>query len=186
MLAQKGTSLVELLIAMALFGVIMAAVTSAYTLQRHTLAVQEQVNLMTAQAQVAMDLLSREVRSAGTNPFGVALTAVTYDVNQLRLQSDHNGDGDILDTDEDVIYRFDAANRRILRDSGTGNEVMADNIELLQWTYLDKAGNPTMISADIKQLDMTIRSRTARPDRRYTPNGGYRTYILTSRIGLHN
>ena len=186
MFSQKGTSLVELLLALTLFGVILAAVTSAYTLQRHTLAVQEQVNLMTTQAQVSMDLLSREVRSAGTNPFGVALTAVTYDVNQLRLQRDHNGDGDIFDTDEDVIYRFDAANRRILRDAGTGNAVVADNIELFQWTYLDKDGNPTMSSAEIKQLELTIRSRSARPDRRYTQNGGYRTYLLTSRIGLHN
>lgn len=186
MLSQKGTSLVELLIAMTLFVTIMAAVTSAYTLQRHTLAVQEDVNLMTAQAQTAMDLLSREVRTAGTNPFGVALTAVTYDVNQLRLQSDRNSDGDLLDADEDVIYRFDAANRRILRDSGTGTEVVADNIELLQWTYLDQNGNPTAMSANIKQLDMTIRSRTARPDRHYTQNGGFRTYTLTSRIGLHN
>ena len=186
MLSQKGTSLIELLIALTLFGIIMAAVTSAYTLQRRTLAVQEQVNLMTAQAQTSMDLLSREIRAAGTNPFGIALTAVTYDVNQLRLQSDHNGDGDILDADEDVIYRFDAANRRLLRDSGTGNEVVADNIELFQWTYLDQNGNPTATSANIKQLAMTIRSRTARPDRRYTQNSGYRTYTLTSRIGLHN
>ena len=186
MRSQKGTSLVELLIAMTLFSTIMAAVTSAYTLQRRTLAVQEQVNLMTAQAQTSMDLISREVRSAGTNPFGIALTAVTYDLNQLRLQSDHNSNGTILDADEDVSYSFDAANRRILRNAGTGNAVVADNIEVFQWAYLNQSGTPTTMSANIKQLDLTIRSRTASPDNRYPYNGGYRTYTLTSRIGLHN
>src|SRR5919198_1295799 len=95
----------------------------------------------------------------------IALTPVTYDVNQLRLQSDHNSNGTILDADEDVSYSFDAANRRILRNAGTGNEVVADNIEVFQWAYLNQSGTPTTMSANIKQLDLTIRSRTASADR---------------------
>jgi prepilin-type N-terminal cleavage/methylation domain-containing protein len=187
MLSQKGFSLVELMIAMSIFGVVMAAVTNAFMLQRRTLSVQEQVSTMTEQAQTSLDLIAREVRSAGMNPLGTAApTPVTYDINQLRLQSDRNGNGNLLDPDEDVIYSFDGPNKRILRNSGTGNEIVADNIELFQWAYLDQAGVATAVQANIKQLDLTIRSRTARPDRHYSANGGYRTYTLTSRIGLHN
>ena len=185
MLSQKGFSLVELMIAMSIFGVVMAAVTNAFMLQRRTLSIQEQVSTMTEQAQTSLDLIAREVRSAGMDPLGTAgLTLVTANINQLELQSDRNLNG-VRDPDESVTYRFVAADKRIIRNAGT-DEIVADNIELFQWAYLDQAGNVTTDPTKIKQLDLTIRSRTARPDRHYSANGGYRTYTLTSRIGLHN
>jgi hypothetical protein len=38
------------------------------------------------------------------------------------------------------------------------------------------------MSANIRQVSISITARTAKPDPNYTSNGGYRTYTVTATI----
>ena len=119
-------------------------------------------------------------------PLQAAFSGVPYHASQLELRADLNGDGAADDAGEDIIYTYDASARRILRNTGGGNEPLADHIDAFTFAYLDASGNPTTISAQIRQLRVTITARTAKPDRQYAANGGYRTYTLTSLVTPRN
>lgn len=183
---QAGVTLVELLIALAIVGVVMGGLTRMLATQRQVYAVQEQVAVMTQQTQTAMELLSREIRAAGSNPTGAVFTPVTYSATQLELRSDRNGNGTTSDTNEHIIYAYDAANRRITRDAGAGVETVAEDIAVFTFAYLDSAGAATTVNSAIRQIRLTITARTAAPDPHYRTNNGYRTSSLTSLIALRN
>jgi type IV pilus assembly protein PilW len=181
-----GFTLIELLIAMAMTGIILAAIFTFSIVQGQYLSTQEQVNQMVQASRAAMDMLAHEIAIAGYNPTKAPFSGVTYHASQLQLKADVNGDGDADDADEHIIYTYDASTHRILRTTGDGNEPLADNIQAFTCEYLDANGTPTTTSADIRQLRMTITTRTAKPDRQYPTNGGYRTYMLTSLITPRN
>jgi type IV pilus assembly protein PilW len=165
---------------------ILAAIFTFAIVQRQYLSTQEQVNQMVQAARAAMDMLTHEIDIAGYNPTNAAFSGVTYHASQLQLKADVNGDGDADDADEHIIYTYDASTRQILRNPGGGNEPLADNIQTFTWEYLDANGTATTTSATIRQLRITLTTRTAKPDRQYATNGGYRTYTLTSLITPRN
>lgn len=183
---HEGFTLIELLIAMAMSGVILAAIFTFAIVQRQYLATQEQMNQMVQTARAAMDLLAHDLAIAGYNPTKAAFAGVTYDAAQLRLQADLNGDGATDAQDETITYTYNAETRHMLRDAGSGNEPVASHVQAFTWAYLDANGNATAVAAAIRQLRVTITARTAKPDRAYTTNGGYRTYTLSSLITPRN
>lgn len=183
---NAGATLIELLISMAIMTMVMGAITTTFISQRKTYALQEDVAGMTQQAQMALDLVTRELRTAGTNPTGATFTPVTYSPTQLDIRTDLNGNGTTTDPDEHIIYAYDTPPLRLTRDTGSGAQSVAENIQAFTFRYLDSAGQPTAVSSAIRQLQLTITARTARPDPTYAVNQGYRTYSLTSVITLRN
>src|SRR5215510_4595869 len=99
---HTGMTLVEILIAIAIVGVIMGALTNTLVTQRKVYALQENVTGMTQQAQTALEIISREIRNAGTNTTGAVFTPVTYSATQLELRTDSNGNGTTNDTNEHI------------------------------------------------------------------------------------
>ena len=185
---RAGMTLVEILIAMAIIGVIMGALTNTLVTQRKVYTLQENVSGMTQQVQTAMEIITREIRNTGTNTTGATFTPVTYNATQLELRTDRNGNGNTNDPDEHIIYAYDATTRRITRDAGNGAQPLAENIQTFTFDYLDSANPPqaVTVSSAIRQIRVTVTARTATPDPTYTSNGGYRTYSLTSLIALRN
>ena len=185
---ECGFTLVELLIAMAITGIILGTVVSTFITQRKTYALQEQITEMMQNARAAMETMTREIRMAGYHTIGAAFDGITYNAAQLQIRADLNSDGDTTDTDENITYSHDAANLQIIRNevAGAGNQPLVDRIQNFTFNYLDKDGNPTIISADIRQVRITITARTPKPDPKYAANGGYRTYTLTSVITPRN
>lgn len=181
-----GTTLVELLIAMAIVGVLLGGITTSFVTQRKAIAIQNQRGSLIQQAQAALDLLTRELRTAGTNPTGATFTPVTYSPTQLEIQADLNGNGTTTDDNEHLIYAYDATNKRITRDAGSGVQPLVENIQAFTFMYLDSAGNSTTVSSAIRQLQITITAQTSASDPQYTANYGYRTFPLTSLIALRN
>jgi hypothetical protein len=76
----------------------------------------------------------------------------------------------------------------LLRDenSGLGGQPQVDNIENLQFGYLDANGNPTANPADIRVVRVTLRARTNDSDPEYKSDGGYRKRVIASNIHLRN
>jgi prepilin-type N-terminal cleavage/methylation domain-containing protein len=185
----RGMTLVEVLIAMAIVGVVMAGVTRSFVHQRKITAIHSQRVALIQRAQAAMDLVTRESRTAGTNPTGAAFVPVTYHASQLDIRADLNGNGTTdttNDPNEHLLYTYDDANKRITRDAGSGAQPLVEHIQAFTFRYLDSAGADTTVSSAIRQLQLTITVRTATKDSTYTANNGYRTFTMTSLIALRN
>ena len=185
----QGFALVEVLIAMAIGGILLGAIVSTFILQSKSYDVQEQMTEMVQTARAAMDMIGREVRMAGYDPTGAGFEGIPYHGAQLQLLADLRGanptdppDGDTNDPNEDITYTYDAKNLQIDRNTGGGNQPFAENIESFAFTYMDEDGSPTTNAADIRQISLTITVRAARPDPDYAPQGGYRTFTLASLI----
>jgi type IV pilus assembly protein PilW len=185
---NDGFTLIELLISLAIFSVIIGAIFSFSISQRKYLAVQEQINEMVQNARAAMDMISGEVAVAGYDPIGAGFTKIPYDASQLRIYADTNGtaNGVTTEPNEDIIYRYDSGNKRIVRDTGGGNQPLAENVQIFSFDYLDALGTPTTVTVNIRQIRLTITTRTSKPDPQYTANSGYRTFTLKSVVTPRN
>jgi type IV pilus assembly protein PilW len=193
---ESGFTLIELLIAMTIGLIILTALSSTFLMQRKIYDVQEQVAEMVQTARAAMDMMSREIRMAGyaptggtmqrSDPIGAKFVGISYDANKLQIYADLNGDEDTDDSNEGITYTYDAANLQIDRNTGGGDQPFAENIDDFKVLYQDADGNTTSTTANIRQIEITITARTARPDRDYSANSGYRTYTLTSFITPRN
>ncbi|HET9880453.1 MAG TPA: prepilin-type N-terminal cleavage/methylation domain-containing protein [Candidatus Binatia bacterium] len=182
----NGFTLVELMVSMGIGMVILAAVTTTFMSQTRIYNAQEQINEMQQNARGALDILSRELKMAGYKPNGGGFNGVTYSTTQLRVQADLNSDGAISTSstaNEQITYAFDNANEQITRAVGSGSaQILAEHISAFTFNYLDSAGAATTVSANIRQVSITITAKTAKPDPNFTSNGGYRTYTMSATI----
>jgi len=76
---ERGFTLVELLVAMAISGIVMAAVYTAFVTQQKSYTVQDQVAEMQQNARVGLDMIAREVRMAGYGQPDWSIPADTND-----------------------------------------------------------------------------------------------------------
>jgi type IV pilus assembly protein PilW len=187
-LDTKGLTLVELLIAMALSGVVLGAISSTFLMQSRMHRVQEQVNEMTQSTRAAMDMMTREVRMAGYRTPG----GIPYSASQLEIRARLTDDANIDDPNETIVYSYDSTNLKIDRttvETGGTSPVtrpFAENITAFSFAYLTQTGAATTTASEIRQVRITITARTSRPDPDYSQNGGYRTYTLTSLVTPKN
>jgi len=186
---ECGFTLVELLIAMALGLIVLTSLASAFVSQRKTYDAQEQVAEMVQGARAAMEMINSELKMAGYDPTGAGIVGVPYSATQLQILADIDddagtgvSDGDTNDTHENITYTYDSVNKQIDRNTGAGGQPFAENIQAFTFQYYDKDLNTTTTAADIRQIDITITSRTSKPDPDYGQNGGYRTYTLSSYV----
>jgi len=183
---EKGFTLIEMLISMAIGLIIIAALSTTFILQREAYDDQEQIAVMVQNARAAMDIMTREIRMGGYDPTPAGFNGIPYNAGQLQIFADLDGDGNPNNSNEDITYTYDNINLQIDRDTGGGAQPFAENIQAFTFSYLDSSGTPTTTTSDIRQIQITITARTAEPDRNYTPNSGYRTYTLTSYITPRN
>lgn len=189
-----GFSLIELLIAIAISGIVLGAVSSLFIMQNKSYSVQEQVAEMQQNARAAMDMMTREIRMAGPASTGI----VSATANSINFTQDINGDGDTADANENITYSLYTSGgiQKIGRDTGGVNQPVAENIQSLEFKYWDDTvtdyqdsnmlSRPVANPANIRVIQITITAQTANPDPDYTTNGGYRTRTLKSLITPRN
>jgi len=196
---EQGFTIVELLIAMAMTGIILGSMFTFLIGQRKYLAVQEQVTEMVQSMRAAMDLMTREIRMAGYDPSGNAsagIVAATADSFRFTMDITDRAtppgppDGRVDGPNEDITYSLYISEgiQKIGRKTGAlgRNEPLVENVQTLTFVYRGADGNVTITPANIRQVQITIMARTAKPDPDYSTNNGYRTYTLTSSINLRN
>jgi len=167
MKSEKGFTLMELLIAMFVAGIVMAGVYSAYYSQQRSFVVQDEVAKMQQNLRAAMFFMAREIRMAGCNPTGAADAGIkTKDAGTIRFTMDLRGkdlddpaDGDTSDDDEDITYSLVGSEiRRTAKDTGP----VAENIDWLHFDYLDENGAVTASAMQVRSVQITIVARTGR------------------------
>lgn len=170
-----GFSLVELLVVMAMTGMVMTVVYSMFLTQNKSFTVQEQVAAMQQNLRAAMEMMEKEIRLAGYDPSGNANPAIqTATSTMFQFQWDENEDETITTTgDEQITYALSGTDLR--RGSGTGPtyQMIAENIETLDFVYLDANNAVTTALSEICGIELTLIARAAREDFDYTDGNVY-------------
>ena len=164
---QAGFTLVELLVAIAMLGIVMTAIYSTFKSQQDSYVAQEQVVEMQQNLRASLYMMVKDMRMAGFNPskksnVGGVVTRLPSDdrtdanitktnETHIAFTLDRNFDGEINadDDDEQIAYRLyiDAGNDIYeLQKFKVGNDddewlTVAENIDALDFEYRDKDGN---------------------------------------------
>jgi len=159
----SGFSLLELIIAMA---ITMALMTAASTLLANALRVRSRENQKSdalADTQRALNIISREIANAGFNLNNNGIVVADSGLNQLRIRSNLNRfDYDppvtaamrasVTDSGEDITYFLNEVEQTkyLARNDqyGTGNTVLANRIDSLNFHYFDQKVTYTALPSD--------------------------------------
>ncbi len=186
---NKGFTLIEILVAMAISSIVLAGVTTAYTTQIRNNVTQQMIVDMHQTIRGAMYIMQREIRMAGCDPTGNAGAGIlTAQDNSIQFtmdiadgldndgdgkvdESDENtSDGDTNDGNELIWYALTTTDGRDLgRATGAGTlRALAENIDAINFVYLDGANPPAVIPTpvtaarlpDIRAVQITIVARS--------------------------
>ena len=267
---DKGLTLLELVIALTISAILIAAVYRTFVRQQKTFTVQEQVVEMQQSARASISRMMEELRMAGfgnvamvlpvsvsgqnfpnvINPDSPAPGALTIisavgegvvitgipSLNQITLSKIVDSQGQPLfdladrryvsvgglesytisaiDTDTKTItlngvLKYNHIPNRTLvfairaftyqvvseggvmtlerdENTGAGLQPVADDIEVLQFEYLDEAGNPTADPAEICRIRVVVTARTDEADPELKDGDGYRRRQIASNVYLRN
>ena len=112
---NQGFTLVEMMIAVTIFGIVMAGIYQTYDSQQKTYIMQEQVIDMQQNNRTAIYFLGQELRMAGYDPSGKADAKIdadsymdspgfnTAEIAEFEITMDLNGDRDLLDDSNEII-----------------------------------------------------------------------------------
>ncbi len=190
---NKGFTLVEILVGLAVSGLVLTAVYKIYVSQQKVYVVQKEVANMQQNLRVAMFMMVSEARMAGYDPTGNAgagIVSVTTAPHSIRFTKDTSGNGSIAESGEDVTYSlYTDANgiQKLGRKNPTLNQPVAQNIDALDLVYLDEdnavIASPAANINDIRSVQITLVARSTRSEQNYTNNFIYRNQQGTTILG---
>lgn len=143
-----GFTLVEMLIAMLLFGVLMTVVGTAVVTASKASSSNRQYNDINEEARTALNRMTRELREAQavvavTNPYGSAATG--YDPTRpssITFDVDFSGNGVIEPNaadPEELTYTYDpVAQRLTLSAAGQSTPVLASNVTGFRLSFFSR------------------------------------------------
>jgi type IV pilus assembly protein PilW len=236
---KEGFTLSELLVVMVISGIVMAGIYSTYYTQQKSYVSHEQLVAMQQNLRAVTYVMEREIRMAGCDPTQNANAVIaTANSNTITftlditggesdgVDNDHDGvtdeadeenygDGDTGDTSENVTYALGDGDGDLDNDLLRNGSVFAENIDALNFVYLDGASPPNVLDDDgsgnvttsisqIRSVQISVVARTGRKDPQYTDttayynqqdavnpilaaqNDGYRRKLLTTEVKCRN
>jgi type IV pilus assembly protein PilW len=198
---QRGFSLIELMVAMGMAAIVMAAIFLSYQAQVQSKIAQEVTLEEQQSGRAGLERIESDLRMAGCNPTGLAGSGfVTADFDEVRVTMDIAGagatgnesNGAINTADEDIRYAI--SNGHLVRErfvnnvSVGGEQPIIRNVDALDFVYLNIAGAPIVASGNsvpaaslnlIRSVEITMVIRGAEGNqarglmRTYTDNTSY-------------
>lgn len=197
---NKGFTLVELLVTLVISGVLMIAVYTAFKTQQDSYLAQEQVAEMQQNIRAGLDIMVHELRMAGydvdqngskTGTAGITVanaSDITFTLVADNDGTDNNNDGtaDEVGELETIQYSLYDANvdgsidlGRLVGVTATNRRAVAENIQAIEFQYLDSSGAVTATLADIRSIQISVLAISAQPDQSYNNS---QTYTPASRV----
>ena len=188
---NSGVTLTELLIALALTGIVAGAIYNIFISQGRAYTIQSEVAEMQQNLRAGIFMMEREIRMVGYDPTRAADAEILEAApDHLEFTADLNGDGATDDPNEHMIYTLydtdadgtsDALGRNDVN-SGAGTQLLAENIDQLNYVYLDESRialndmatsvDPAVLP-DIRSIQVTMVARSGVIDSDYTNNETY-------------
>ncbi len=185
---SSGMTLVEVMITATILSVVLLVISGVFVSTSRLYSRTNQRASVQMNSRQGISIMMTEIRQAGADPgdppIGV-LAIVDARQDTIHVRSDLDGDGAIqtAEPSEDVMYFFDSTTQAILRDPGSGPEVIVPNVTAMALSYFDASNiqlNPMPLSAAdaarVRSVGLTITSE----DR----DSG--VMILATRIALRN
>ena len=207
--SKTGFTMIELLVALSISSILIAAAYRTFTSQHKVYHVQNEVMEMQQSVRVAMDILVRDIRMAGFNSTVSLSNPITINpveegiqngTDSIAVQYQHNG----VERTLTYFVDDDASEPHLIRKvTEGGNDLSAsplsNNIRDLQLSYgldVDSDGimdqweeNPVGREDEIIAARITVQVRSGKPDPDYIhPATGdhYRTRQLQSMVRIRN
>jgi type II secretory pathway pseudopilin PulG len=168
-------TMVEMMVVLAIFAVVMTVIITFLAHSRRSYTNMSQRVEYQQAVRATLNLLSREIRSAGCDPtsLGFDRFPVAED-NRLQCRMDLDGDGtiEVVEPAEDVLYWWRPDLQELTRNSGVGAQTILRNVTALNFSYFDADGNllgPPPLSADDRaqirfvEIDITGESDRGEP-----------------------
>lgn len=160
----SGFSLAEVVMAMAVAGVLMVGIMGTYRVQIRNFHAQEEVAAIQQNLRATLFLMEREIRMAGLDPTGVAGARILAAGSHVfAFSEDVDGDGTI-DSNERIAYTLkdtdgDGESDELKRNG----KIVAENIIGMRFEYYDENGVTTTAAGDIRSVRVSLLA--ASPDR---------------------
>ena len=152
-MANRGVTLIELIIAMVIFSIVMAAIYGVYSSYSKTAAIQTASAWAQQNVRGGIELMIRDIRMAGLDASGTAGAGIeTADPRKIRVTADRNGNGDIDNTDfERVSYTLSRKDLRRILYEGTDSQNTATIIEDVRNLSFDYSGSGVTIFLAVEE-----------------------------------
>jgi len=146
---NAGFTLAELVLAMGIMLVVLAAIISLFTSLTRSYTTQTVAAGVQQVARAGIDIMTRNIRMAGLNPLDIyPIGIVEATPNSIRFRYDTNGDGTIdtnaiENANEDMGYLLNTNHQLIrqLNGKANSNRSLVDNVSALTFGYLDANGD---------------------------------------------
>jgi prepilin-type N-terminal cleavage/methylation domain-containing protein len=181
---RHGLTFTELMIALAIFGVIMAVIMGFLAGARSSYGDTRERAQYQQSMRAVMSLVTREIRSTGCDPSGAGFDYFAIaDDDRMVCRMDLNGDADFTDIgpDENISYSFVGGN--LIRNNGSGDQVILRGIQTMAFTYFDENGTELAAvpltpanRALIRYVGINIEGETDRGE----------PVVYTTRVALRN
>lgn len=198
---NKGFSLLEILVGLAVASVLASAIYAIFSVQHRIYLAQKQIADLQQNLRTSMYLLEEDIKHTCFDPTGAARPTILYaDRGIFRFQADFNENGrrfnadpnldDLVamsgsDPNETLGFRLGLTEkqgvRSLIREVWGGNQRMADHIEVLDFVYLDAEGTPLSplpLSVEdrkrIRAVEVSLVARSPRPGQGRRDTAHYR------------
>jgi len=166
----SGFTLAEFLIASTILLILSIPMFDALNGIQEAAAEQAEILQIQDNVRVALQTVMRCIRQAGNDPFASGFEAVLpISATEVRIRSDLTGseapgnpdkgdpDGDIMDSREDILIRYNGSRERLEIVHGQGPaQIIADNISGFDLEYLDAEGKPTLNGTNVRLVRIKI------------------------------
>ncbi len=175
---SNGFTIVETLIALAIGSIVISALYQIFHDQQKSFVIQDQVVEMQQNGRAGIYFMTKELRSASFDPedsglFGfvsdfdapndVFAVDIDYanDKSRVAFTMDDDASGTINNFENELIaYQFDPSEHTITRFqfSTTGNrwDLIATNIEALDFVFIDETGNVTTDPVEFHAVQVSM------------------------------
>jgi type IV pilus assembly protein PilW len=145
-LNRKGVTLIELLVALVICGMVVAGIYQVFIAQGKAYTVQEQVTEVQQSVRSAMEILLRDLRMAGYDNDSllstITITSPVADLsdNAITLNYEYYDKALAQYQKHTVVYWRDGGSSRLIRqltvdDDASPQETLLENVENLNFTY---------------------------------------------------
>lgn len=144
----KGFTLIEILIALAISGIIMTGVYTTYMSQQKSYIIQNQVVDMHQSLRAAFYIMTREIRMACYDPkITNNYKIIKADENGFGFDADLNNDGGTPGSGESFLYEIYPVDK-LRRIPGPGGHPVALNIEAISFAYAYDSDGDGVVEMD--------------------------------------
>lgn len=143
--ARRGLTLIEVLVATSLLGLLLSAVLSSFVFLLQGEQSLGNYNSMNAEARQLLELLGRDAKSASS--------VTNFTATSLTLVVPTNTSGGT----QEVTYELDAATNSCVRIAGGQTRSLVPNVTSFAFRYLNGNNVVTSSLVELKQVQLSLR-----------------------------